>query len=627
MPAPQFPLRTIGTLPPNADTDPSSYLIVPATIRDFTHKPLSLFPDIQPHPDFEMDERTQGGYRLVPNIVVKNKLEIDPKDNKPKPIYAGGTVPWTTGVDNFNKWFRGRDPRTTEDVLLIMTRTPAGTYVLDSDEDATLKAIGGFFPIDGKLLGNSGKDARGKEHNFHFTLEAHCQFTYKRGQIFRFRGDDDLWVFIGKPGATDTKLVIDLGGVHPREKQEVNLDTLGLTEGETYSLDLFYAERHTTEANFRVETSILVLPTVSIEATKPLAHKTNSVRGEFTLSMNRPAPAGGMVVKCGINELGDNRNSPPLTHAGAGVDFFLDPGILEVPIPEGQMQAKLQVVPLGAPPAGKFAGAVVLSLKPDRKYQVGKPADTVTIFDQVPWHVTIVPVADARKVNPQQNGAFKVQLNHPAPVTGLAVNYRVFPGSAAIEGHDYVALSGVVVVSPGQTEAIIPVAPLGSLNETVAKPLALQLGLGTDYMVDATPATIHIHDQAIAPPPIPTVGITGTGPAIRNPRQNGFFTIICPDKPAHVELKVSYQLSGTAVMGRDYVDIAEVLPGTPFGTATIPSGQNSVRIPVIPTLLFGSPTPVRVTATLLPAPGTYNLGANPAHVDIIAKPTPQGPHQ
>ena len=54
----------------------------------------------------------------------------------------------------------------------------------------------------------------------------------------------------------DGRLVVDLGGIHSTEPGEIALDTLDLVAGQTYQLDFFWAERHTTESNFKIETSI-----------------------------------------------------------------------------------------------------------------------------------------------------------------------------------------------------------------------------------------------------------------------------------------------------------------------------------------------------------------------------------
>ena len=65
-----------------------------------------------------------------------------------------------------------------------------------------------------------------------------------------FSGDDDVFTFI------NGQLVVDLGGIHASQTQSVNLDTLGLTPGQEYQLDFFFAERHVTQSHFRIDTTI-----------------------------------------------------------------------------------------------------------------------------------------------------------------------------------------------------------------------------------------------------------------------------------------------------------------------------------------------------------------------------------
>lgn len=96
----------------------------------------------------------------------------------------------------------------------------------------------------------------GGNHNFGFTVKIQAQFEYVKGQYFDFYGDDDVWVFI------DNRLAVDIGGQHGQEAGAVLLDTIGqnngkrLVPGETYDFHIFYVERHTSQSNFRMRTSI-----------------------------------------------------------------------------------------------------------------------------------------------------------------------------------------------------------------------------------------------------------------------------------------------------------------------------------------------------------------------------------
>ncbi len=160
------------------------------------------------HPDFEAAIGDDRG-------IVAPLLGLDDE-----PVYAGPT-PTTHGRVAFDQWYHdvdGVNLSTSIDLTLAPTDDDPPLFVHDDLE---------FFPIDRRLFGNEGR-----EHNFHFTLEARTEFVYAGGEIFRFRGDDDVFVFIAG------QLVIDLGGVHSAEEETVELDavasTLGLVVGERY---------------------------------------------------------------------------------------------------------------------------------------------------------------------------------------------------------------------------------------------------------------------------------------------------------------------------------------------------------------------------------------------------------
>ena len=170
--------------------------------------------------------------------------------------------PFTNKV-NFDVWFRDVPGVNLSTIVnLTLVRQADDTYLFDSDLDPFYAAIGGFFPIDDQLYGNSKAN---DSHNYHFTTEIHASFKYEAGagQLFKFSGDDDVFVFI------NGGLVIDLGGTHGSAGwQFVELARLGLTDGDTYSLDIFQAERQTSGSNFAFQTNLVLKngPMVTISA-------------------------------------------------------------------------------------------------------------------------------------------------------------------------------------------------------------------------------------------------------------------------------------------------------------------------------------------------------------------------
>lgn len=173
-----------------------------------------------------------------------------------KPVYVGGAGTLTTnGAAAFDQWYRDvAGVNMSDSLTLTLDNT------ITSDLDVYTFASSSFFPIDDMLFGNQGRI-----HNYHFTFELHSSFTYTGGETFTFTGDDDVFVYI------DDELAIDLGGVHGPQSASVDLDSLGLTIGQDYNIDMFFAERKTTGSNFRIDTSILLRNRDSVPEPSSLA--------------------------------------------------------------------------------------------------------------------------------------------------------------------------------------------------------------------------------------------------------------------------------------------------------------------------------------------------------------------
>jgi fibro-slime domain-containing protein len=186
--------------------------------------------------------RDRAGRPIAPSLYNSTGKDACGKNFADTPGVKGGiSAGGITSAASFDQWFRDDLGTNLSDFhSILLTRDHDGVYSYSTND---------FHPIDGRLLGNDGED-----HNHHFTFAISAHFVYQQcaGQFFEFSGADDSWVYI------DGKLAMDRGGVLPATSQYVDMDRLGLVDGQQYELRFFHAQRQTQQADFHLRTNIFL---------------------------------------------------------------------------------------------------------------------------------------------------------------------------------------------------------------------------------------------------------------------------------------------------------------------------------------------------------------------------------
>ncbi len=308
--------------------------------------------------------------------------------------------------------------------------------------------------------------------------------------------------------------------------------------------------------------------TVSITASDANGAEPGSNDAQFTVTLggSKLAPAGGILVNYTANGT-----------ASSGSDYAALSG--SVTIPAGASSATIAVDVLDDQVVEGTEFLTVTLTGTNHAGVTTHATDnqaTVMIADDDATTVSIT-ATDAGGGEPGANdGLFTVALagGKLAPAGGIAVEYTI--GGTATGGADYTSLPGSVTIPAGSSSATITVDVLDDnvveLTETVVVTLT-----GTNHPSAPLHATNRTATVTISDDDATTVSITaGDGTASEPGADSGAFLValdgdkVAPDGG----ITVTYTVSGTATPGADYTALT--------GTATIPAGQSSVTVPVVP---------------------------------------------
>jgi fibro-slime domain-containing protein len=198
--------------------------------------------------------------------------------------------------DRLQEWFTDGDKNTVKriDKVLYLKKVSGtvNTYEVNYDHNSRTNwgcghSTAGFFPLDtlncertandmtfgrnGYYKWCNGNPCTGNNagtdeelHNYGFSAAGSGEFKYdaSKDDIFKFIGDDDMWIFIdGKLFEnTNTGAHADLGGNHLAAPAVIKIQEYaqqeGWRDGTTHAINFFYVERQTDGSNLKLHMAL-----------------------------------------------------------------------------------------------------------------------------------------------------------------------------------------------------------------------------------------------------------------------------------------------------------------------------------------------------------------------------------
>ncbi|BCU78329.1 hypothetical protein llg_30440 [Luteolibacter sp. LG18] len=345
---------------------------------------------------------------------------------------------------------------------------------------------------------------------------------------------------------------------------------------------------NTADANFETVAGTVVTLTASVPTcTEDLAGST----GKFTLT--RTGPTGSALAV----------TMQSVTGTATSADYTLAPAISSntLTIPAGASSLDVTVTPK-TDTSAEGPETVRLLMAQNASYVIGGSQEaTVTILDNdttVP-KVSIVAAVPTTVENSGSPALLTVSRTG-STAAALTVNYSVT--GTATSGSDFTALPGSVTIPAGASSVDIPVATVNDNASETNETVVVTLASNAAYLIEASPlnaATATLVDddlQIITVSASDSIATEGASPA-----DNGTFLVTRTGDTSQ-DLTLYYSVAGSALQGVDYV----ILPGS----VTIPAGQNSAAVTIVPIddgILEDDQT---VTLLLGSLGSNYKLGSN-----------------